>query len=99
MCFTGAFPPRLWGCLRRFACLSAQHHSLSEQTLRMSQARRWFQHSQWGGARGYFMGPFAPRLWGCLRRFACLRAQHVFGFGAVCEDVSGEALVLALRRR
>ena len=28
------------------------------------------------GARGYFTGPFAPRLGGCLERFACLHAQH-----------------------
>eukprot|EP00959_Pyramimonas_sp_CCMP1952_P118241 2472169-Pyramimonas_sp.AAC.1 len=42
----------------------------------MSQARRWLQHSQWGAARGHFTGPFAPILKGCLRRFACLHAQH-----------------------
>ena len=49
---TGAFAPGSWGCLRRFACSRAQHLSPSEQFLRMSQARRWFQHSQRGGAPG-----------------------------------------------
>ena len=48
---TRPFAPRLWGCLRRFACLHAQHPLLSEQFVRMSQARRWFQHSQGGATR------------------------------------------------
>ena len=124
---TGPFAPRLWRCLRRFACFGPQHLLLSEHFLRMSQARRWFWHSQggtpgcnhgpvraqivgmsqavclfacptsspfgavfedvsgealvsglpMGGARGCLTGPFAPRLWGCIRRFACWRAQHL----------------------
>ena len=45
------FAPSLWGCLRRFACSVAQHPSLSEQILRMSQAIRWLQHPQ-GGRQG-----------------------------------------------
>ena len=48
---TGPFAPRLWGCLRRFTCFGPQHLLLSEQFLRMSQARRWFWYSQ-GGAPG-----------------------------------------------
>ena len=70
------FAPSLWGCLRRFACSVAQHLSLSERIVRISQARRWFQHPQ-GGRQGVVSrAPFAPSLWGCLRRFACSVAQH-----------------------
>ena len=30
-----------------------------------------------GGAAGeYDTGPFAPRLWGCLKRSACFGPQH-----------------------
>ena len=130
--FTRPSAPRLWGCLGRFACFAPQHPPLSEHIWRMSQARRWLQHSQGGGAR----------LWGCLRWFACLRAPHPllseqfpkmsqatrwlqhpkegvshppvrgqfvgmphaaslfgcldsFAFKAYCEDVSGEALASA----
>merc|ERR1712039_985468 len=42
--FTGPFAAILWGCLRRFACFHAQHPSLGEQIVGMSQAGRWFQH-------------------------------------------------------
>ena len=44
--------------------------------LRMSRTRRWFQHTQEWGARGYLTPPFAPRLRGCLERFACFAPQH-----------------------
>ena len=146
---TGPLALRLGGCLRRFACLRAQHPLPSEQFARMCHARRWFQPPpRGGGARGYCTGPLALRLWGCLRRLTCLRVQHPlpseqFGrmsqarrwvsfpkgwrqgvlhgpargqivgmsqavclfacstsaaFGAVCEDVSSEALVSASPR-
>ena len=71
----------------------AQHPLLSEQFLRMPQARRWFQHSQGGGqgclhgpVRGSFVGmsqavwPFPGPDFGCLPQFS--------------EDVSAKTLVL-----
>eukprot|EP00959_Pyramimonas_sp_CCMP1952_P228988 4788215-Pyramimonas_sp.AAC.1 len=36
--FTGPFAAIWWRCLRRFACFGAQHPSLGEQIVRMSQA-------------------------------------------------------------
>ena len=42
----------------------------------MPQARRWLQDSQAGG-RDISRAPFAPSLWGCVRRFACFGAQHL----------------------
>ena len=74
---TPPFAPRLWGCLRRFAFFGGQTRLRSEQNLRMSRARRWFQHSQGGRQGGMTWAPFAPSLWGCLRRFACSVAQHL----------------------
>ena len=78
-----------------------------DQFLRMSQARRWLQHSQGVGAR----------LWGCLTtqthsysdslfltqtRFRYFRTQILSCPEPLththCEDVSGEALVSALPR-
>ena len=70
---TRPFAPRLWGRLRRFACLGAQHPVVSEHFVRTSQARRWFQESQGGAARRCDTRPFAAGLWGCLKRFAYSR--------------------------
>ena len=41
-----------------------------------------------GAARGVCMGTFAPRLWGCLRRFACFGSPDLCAFRADREDVT-----------
>eukprot|EP00959_Pyramimonas_sp_CCMP1952_P289381 6052511-Pyramimonas_sp.AAC.1 len=54
---TPPIAPRLRGYLERFVCCGAQHPPLSEQTPRMSRARRWL------------LQPRRPRLRGYLERW------------------------------
>eukprot|EP00959_Pyramimonas_sp_CCMP1952_P392909 8233007-Pyramimonas_sp.AAC.1 len=49
---------------------------MAEQILRMSRARRGFQHPQRGAARGYLTPRVAPTWRGCLQRFACFRPRR-----------------------
>ena len=65
--------------------------------MRMSQAIRWFKQPQGGRQGGISRAPFAPSLWGCLKRFACSVDQSL-AFGTDFEDVSSDSLVSALLR-
>ena len=89
---TGAFAPRLWGCLRRFACLRAQHHLRSEQFVRMFWARRWFRHPS-GRRRGVLLGRVRAQIVRMPQAVCLLAYPTSLAFGGVCEDVSSQALV------
>eukprot|EP00959_Pyramimonas_sp_CCMP1952_P066904 1396942-Pyramimonas_sp.AAC.1 len=53
--------PRWRGCLERFACSGGQARLRSEHSMRMSRARREFQHPKGEPPRGIARLPFARK--------------------------------------
>ena len=82
---TPGFAPRLRGCLRRFACFGASDFSLLVVQCSPRYSRRSVWAPQGGAARGEDTPFFAPRLRGCLRRFACFGAS---GFSRLVVQLS-----------
>ena len=66
------FAPRLRGCLRRFAGFGPSDFSPLVAQCPPRYSRRGIGAPQGEAARGGDTSSFAPRLRGCLERFACL---------------------------